>query len=89
MLMPASVATIHKSQGSEYAAVVIPVLNTGVARAANGWSSWSGRRRPSVAIAVRNVSGGWRWSKLSEWLATKDAHALLQSKTASLQIELA
>ena len=86
--MPAYAATIHKSQGSEYAAVVIPVLNTGVARAANGWSSWSGRRRPS-SIAVRNVSGGRRWSKLSEWLATKDAHALLQSKTASLQIELA
>jgi hypothetical protein len=25
----------------------------------------------SVAIAVRNVSGRRRWSKLSEWLASK------------------
>jgi hypothetical protein len=27
MLVPAYAATIHKSQGSEYAAVIIPVLN--------------------------------------------------------------
>jgi exodeoxyribonuclease V alpha subunit len=78
MLVPAYAATIHKSQGSEYPAVVIPVmpqhyamlqrnlLYTGVTR---------GKRlvvlvgqKKAVAIAVRNVSGRRRWSKLAEWL---------------------
>ena len=71
--------TIHKSQGSEYPVVVIPVLTqhyamlqrnllyTGVTR---------GRRlvmllgqKKAVAMAVKNTSGRWRWSKLREWLA--------------------
>jgi exodeoxyribonuclease V alpha subunit len=78
-LVPAYAATIHKSQGSEYQAVVIPVLTqhyamlqrnllyTGVTR---------GKRlvvlvgqKKAVAIAVKNVSGRRRWSKLNEWLA--------------------
>jgi exodeoxyribonuclease V alpha subunit len=78
-LVPAYAVTIHKSQGSEYPAVVIPVttqhfpmlqrnlLYTGVTR---------GKRlvvlvgQPkAVAIAVKNVSGRRRWSKLEEWLA--------------------
>jgi exodeoxyribonuclease V alpha subunit len=78
-LVPAYAATIHKSQGSEYPAVVIPVLTqhyamlqrnllyTGVTR---------GKRlvvlvgqKKAIAIAVRNVSGRRRWSKLDEWLA--------------------
>jgi ATP-dependent exoDNAse (exonuclease V) alpha subunit len=77
-LVPAYAATIHKSQGSEYPAVVIPVLTqhyamlqrnllyTGITR---------GKRlvvlvgqKKAVAIAVRNVSGRRRWSKLREWL---------------------
>jgi len=77
-LVPAYAATIHKSQGSEYPAVVIPVvtqhyamlqrnlLYTGVTR---------GKRlvvlvgqKKAVAIAVKNVSGRRRWSKLNEWL---------------------
>lgn len=77
-LVPAYAATIHKSQGSEYPAVVIPVMTqhytmlqrnllyTGVTR---------GKRlvvlvgqKKAVAIAVRNVSGRRRWSKLNEWL---------------------
>ena len=81
MLVPAYAATIHKSQGSEYPAVVIPMLTqhyamlqrnllyTGVTR---------GKRlvvlvgqKKAVAIAVRNVSGRRRWSKLSEWLRPK------------------
>jgi UvrD-like helicase C-terminal domain len=72
------IATIHKSQGSEYPAVIIPVLTqhyamlqrnllyTGVTR---------GKRlvvlvgqKKAVAIAVRNTSGRRRWSKLGEWL---------------------
>jgi exodeoxyribonuclease V alpha subunit len=68
MLMPAYAATIHKSQGSEYPAVIIPVLTqhyimlqrnllyTGVTR---------GKRlvvlvgqKKAVAIAVRNARAG-------------------------------
>ena len=57
-LVPAYAGTIHKSQGSEYPAVIIPVLTqhyamlqrnliyTGVTRG-KGWWSWSARRRPS------------------------------------------
>jgi exodeoxyribonuclease V alpha subunit len=78
MLVPAYAATIHKSQGSEYPAVIIPMLTqhyamlqrnllyTGVTR---------GKRlvvlvgqKKAIAIAVRNVSGRRRWSKLAEWL---------------------
>ena len=78
-LVPAYAASIHKSQGSEYPAVVIPVMTqhyamlqrnllyTGVTR---------GKRlvvlvgqKKAVAIAVRNVSGRRRWSKLQEWLS--------------------
>jgi exodeoxyribonuclease V alpha subunit len=77
-LVPAYAATIHKSQGSEYPAVIIPVLTqhyamlrrnllyTGVTR---------GKRlvvlvgqKKAIAIAVRNVSGRRRWSKLAEWM---------------------
>ena len=80
-LVPAYAASIHKSQGSEYPAVVIPVMTqhyamlqrnllyTGVTR---------GKRlvvlvgqKKAVVIAVRNVSGRRRWSKLGEWLALK------------------
>ena len=76
-LVPAYAATIHKSQGSEYPAVVIPIMTqhytmlqrnllyTGVTR---------GKRlvvlvgqKKAVAIAVRSVSGRRRWSKLREW----------------------
>jgi exodeoxyribonuclease V alpha subunit len=78
MLVPAYAATIHKSQGSEYPAVVIPLLTqhypmlqrkllyTGVTR---------GKRlvvvvgqKKAIAIAVRNASGQRRWSKLAHWL---------------------
>ena len=78
MLVPAYAATIHKSQGSEYPAVVIPVMTqhytmlqrnllyTGVTR---------GKRlvvlvgqKKAVAIAVKNISGRRRWSKLKERL---------------------
>ncbi len=71
--------TIHKSQGSEYPVVIIPVttqhypmlqrnlLYTGVTR---------GKRlvvllgqKKAIMIAVKNVSGRRRWSKLREWLS--------------------
>jgi exodeoxyribonuclease V alpha subunit len=79
ILVPAYAATIHKSQGSEYPAVVIPIMTqnytmlqrnllyTGVTR---------GKRlvvlvgqKKAIAIAVRNVSGRRRWSKLQGWLS--------------------
>lgn len=77
-LVPAYAATIHKSQGSEYAAVVIPVMTqhyamlqrnliyTGVTRGKK-LVVLVGLTR-AVAIAVKNVSGRRRWSKLNEWL---------------------
>jgi exodeoxyribonuclease V alpha subunit len=90
-LVPAYGVTIHKSQGSEYPAVVIPLLTqhyamlqrnlfyTGITR---------GKKlvvlvdqKKAVAIAVRNVSGRRRWSKLREWLTVgAGALALGQSR---------
>ena len=80
-LVPAYAVTIHKSQGSEYSAVIIPILTqhytmlqrnllyTGITR---------GKRlvilvgqKKAIAIAVGNVSGRRRWSKLDEWLRSK------------------
>ncbi|MFN2348799.1 MAG: ATP-dependent RecD-like DNA helicase [Thioalkalivibrio sp.] len=77
-LVPGYAVTIHKSQGSEYPAVVIPMLTqhypmllrnllyTGVTR---------GRRlvvlvgQPkAVAMAVRNASSRKRWTRLRQWL---------------------
>jgi exodeoxyribonuclease V alpha subunit len=78
-LVPAYAATIHKSQGSEYPAVVIPVMTqhyamlqrnllyTGVTRGKK-LVVLVGQKK-AVAIAVRNVSGRRRWSKLKEWLS--------------------
>jgi len=77
-LVPAYAATIHKSQGSEYPAVVIPIMTqhypmlqrnllyTGMTRRKR-LVVLVGQRK-AVAIAVRNVSGRRRWSKLKEWL---------------------
>ncbi|MQX37778.1 SF1B family DNA helicase RecD2 [Roseospira navarrensis] len=78
-LVPAYAATIHKAQGSEYPAVIIPVMTqhypmlmrnllyTGVTR---------GRKlvvlvgqRKAVAIAVRNASGRRRWTRLRQILS--------------------
>ena len=79
-LVLAYATTIHKSQGSEYPAVVIPLTTqhypmlqrnlvyTGVTR---------GKRlvvlvgqRKALAIAVKGARARRRWSKLQEWLAT-------------------
>jgi exodeoxyribonuclease V alpha subunit len=85
-LVPAYAATIHKSQGSEYPAVVIPVMTqhytmlqrnllyTGVTRGKK-LVVLVGQKK-AVAIAVRSISGRRRWSKLHEWLQTsrRDLH---------------
>ena len=89
-LVLAYATTIHKSQGSEYPAVVIPLsvqhypmlqrnlIYTGVTR---------GKRlvvlvgqRKALAIAVKGDRKWRRWSKLREWLALESrrrpAHCL-------------
>ncbi len=82
-LQPAYAVTIHKSQGSEYPAVVIPVLtqhypmlkrnllHTGMTR---------GKRlvvlvgqAKAIAMAVRNAKRRERWSKLKEQLREEGA----------------
>ena len=92
-LVPAYAATIHKSQGSEYPAVIVPVLTqhyamlqrnllyTGVTR---------GKRlvvlvgqKKAIAIAVRNVSGRRRWSKLDERLRIGASRAPAIASAAS------
>jgi exodeoxyribonuclease V alpha subunit len=77
-LVPAFATTIHKSQGSEYPAVVIPVvtqhyamlarnlLYTGVTRGKRLVVLVAQRR--AVAIAVRGGQMKRRWTKLREWL---------------------
>ena len=78
-LVPAYAVTIHKSQGSEYPAVVIPVLIQHYAMLQRNLlytAITRGKRlvvlvgdRKAVAIAVRNVPGRRRWSKLRDWLS--------------------
>jgi exodeoxyribonuclease V alpha subunit len=87
-LVPAYATTIHKSQGSEYPAVVIPVLMqhymmlqrnllyTGVTRGKK-LVVLVGQKK-AVAMAVKNASSRRRWSKLTEWLRIEN-RALLSS----------
>jgi exodeoxyribonuclease V alpha subunit len=82
-LVPAYAATIHKSQGSEYPAVVIPIMTqhyTMLQRNLLYTGVTSGNRlvvlvgqKKAVAISVRSVSGRRRWSKLREWLQSAPA----------------
>ncbi|MFN9645428.1 MAG: AAA family ATPase [Cyanobacteriota bacterium] len=84
-LVPAYACTIHKSQGSEYPAVVIPLLTqhyamlqrnllyTGLTR---------GKRlvvlvgqKKALAMAVKNHLGRRRFTKLAEWLSAARANA--------------
>jgi exodeoxyribonuclease V alpha subunit len=83
-------ATIHKSQGSEYPAVVIPVgmthymmlrrnlIYTGVTRGKK-LVVLVGQRK-AVGIAVRSSEGGRRWSKLRELLE----NAVYRDRAANL-----
>ena len=89
VLVPAYATTIHKSQGSEYPGVVIPLMTqhyvmlqrnllyTGVTR---------GKRlvvlvgqRKAVAIAVKAATGRRRWSKLREWMDPERSAAMGQA----------
>jgi exodeoxyribonuclease V alpha subunit len=78
-LVLAYATTIHKSQGSEYPAVVIPLsiqhypmlqrnlVYTGVTRGKR-LAVLVGQRK-ALAIAVKGARTRRRWSKLREWLA--------------------
>jgi exodeoxyribonuclease V alpha subunit len=60
-LVPAYATTIHKSQGSEYPAVVIPVMcSTPELPEESGWWFWSVRRRPQQSPfgMFRGAAGG-------------------------------
>ena len=82
-LVLAYATTIHKSQGSEYPAVMIPLTTqhyTMLARNLLYTEVTRGKRlvvligqRRALAIAVRNGSGRRRWTKLREWLAPANA----------------
>ncbi len=77
-LVLAYATTIHKAQGSEYPAVVIPVMTqhyTMLARNLLYTGVTRGKKlvvlvgqRKAIAIAVRNGGQRRRWSKLQEWL---------------------
>lgn len=78
-LVPAYATTIHKSQGSEYPAVIIPVVTqhfTMLARNLLYTGVTRGKRlvvlvgqKKAVGIAVRGGQMKRRWTKLREWLA--------------------
>jgi exodeoxyribonuclease V alpha subunit len=77
-LVPAYAVTIHKSQGSEYPAVIIPLLTQHypmLQRNLLYTAITRGKRlvvlvgqKKAIAIAVRNTSRRHRWSKLRDWL---------------------
>ena len=78
-LVPAYACTIHKSQGSEYPAVVIPLLTqhyamlqrnlvyTGLTRGKQ-LVVLVGQKK-ALAMAVKNHLGRKRYTKLAEWLS--------------------
>jgi exodeoxyribonuclease V alpha subunit len=78
-LVPAFATTIHKSQGSEYPAVVIPVTTqhyTMLARNLVYTGVTRGKRlvviigqKKALGIAVRGGAMKPRWTKLREWLS--------------------
>ncbi|WP_237481895.1 SF1B family DNA helicase RecD2 [Lichenibacterium dinghuense] len=77
-LVLAYATTVHKAQGSEYPAVVIPVMTQHYAMLARNLlytGVTRGKRlvilvgqRKAIAMAVRNGGQRRRWSKLGEWL---------------------
>jgi exodeoxyribonuclease V alpha subunit len=93
-LVLAYATTIHKSQGSEYPAVVIPLamqhymmlqrnlVYTGVTR---------GQRlvvlvgeRKALAVAVKGAQTTRRWSKLGEWLDGEHSKSLQRRQMSSM-----
>ncbi len=80
-LVPAYATTIHKSQGSEYPAVVIAIATQHYAMLARNLlytAVTRGKRlvvivgqRKALAIAVRTHGRKRRWTKLKEWLSPR------------------
>jgi exodeoxyribonuclease V alpha subunit len=78
-VVPAYATTIHKSQGSEYPAVVITLATqhyTMLARNLVYTAVTRGKRlvvivgqKRALAIAIRNTRTNRRWTRLREWLA--------------------
>ena len=78
-LVPAYAATIHKAQGSEYPAVVMPVTTqhypmlqrqlvyTGITRAKQLLVIVG--QRKAVAMAAQAATGRKRWTRLKTWMA--------------------
>jgi len=91
--------TIHKSQGSEYPAAVIPVMTQHYAMLQRNLlytDITRGRKlvvlvgqKKAVAIAVRDVSGRRRLSKLSEWLGTVGLGPVRSRATARRPLTIA
>ena len=82
-LTPAYAVTVHKAQGSEYPAVVIPLLMQHypmLQRSLVYTALTRGKRlvvlvgqRRALALAVRQAAGRRRWTKLGAWLAAERA----------------
>jgi exodeoxyribonuclease V alpha subunit len=82
-LVLAYATTIHKAQGSEYPAVVVPLTTEHypmLQRRLIYTAITRGRRlvvvvgsRKALAIAVGHATARRRWSKLAEWLAPDTA----------------
>ncbi len=80
-LVPAYATTIHKSQGSEYPAIVIAIATQHYAMLARNLlytAVTRGKRlvvivgqRKALAIAVRTHGRKRRWTKLKEWLSPR------------------
>jgi ATP-dependent exoDNAse (exonuclease V) alpha subunit len=64
-LVPAYACTIHKSQGSEYPAVVIPLLTQHYAMLQRNLVG----QKKALAMAVKNHLSRERYTKLAEWLS--------------------
>jgi exodeoxyribonuclease V alpha subunit len=81
VLVPAYATTIHKSQGSEYPAVVIAIAIQHYAMLARNLlytAVTRGKRlvvivgqRKALAIAVRTHGRKRWWTKLKEWLSPR------------------
>jgi exodeoxyribonuclease V alpha subunit len=84
-LLPAYAMTIHKSQGSEYPAVVITLATQHYAMLARNLvytAVTRGKRlvvivgqRRAMAIAVKSGAGRRRWTKLEEWLRPRSGNS--------------
>ena len=81
-LVPAYATTIHKSQGSEYPAVIIPIMMSHYVMLQRNLLYTAVTRgkqlvviigqRKALGIAVKRANVKQRWSKLNEWLIHTD-----------------